>query len=366
MGREGQAVVERLLDWYAEHQRDLPWRRSGDAYAVWVSEIMLQQTRVDTVIPYFERFLARFPTVEALARAPLQDVLKAWENLGYYSRARNLHQAAREVVARFSGEIPQDREALRSLPGIGPYTAAAILSFAFGKPEATVDGNVRRVLCRVFGIQDPVDRAPGLRAVEARAGDLVPEDRPGDFNQALMDLGSSVCTPRAPRCSACPLQGLCAAEEDGDPEALPVKEKRKPVPRRLAVAGVIQDSRGRLLVVKRADQGLLGGLWKLPGGEVGPGEDPARALEERIHAEVGIRVRAEKEPAATVEHVYSHFRLTLQAHVCRRLEGRPRAGDCDGWQWVEGPEWGGLPFSRADRKVLEGLGTGLRIKRGKG
>ena len=356
MGREEQGVVERLLDWYAEHQRDLPWRRSGDAYAVWVSEIMLQQTRVDTVIPYFERFLARFPTVEALASAPLQDVLKAWENLGYYSRARNLHRAAREVVDRFSGEIPRDREALRGLPGIGPYTAAAILSFAFARPEATVDGNVRRVLCRVFGIRDPVDRAPGLRAVDARARDLVPEDRPGDFNQGLMDLGANICTPRAPRCSACPLQGLCAAEQEGDPEALPVKGKRKPIPHRLVVAGVIQDGQGRLLVVKRADRGLLGGLWKLPGGEVGPEEDPAHALERQVAAEVGLRVHAEREPAATVEHVYSHFRLTLQAHACRRLGGRPRAGGCDGWQWVAPPAWGGLPFSRADRKVMEAVG----------
>ena len=355
MGRNQQWMVERLLDWYAEHQRDLPWRRSVDAYTVWVSEIMLQQTRVDTVIPYYERFLRRFPTVKALADAPLQDVLKAWENLGYYSRARNLHRAAREVVDRFSGEIPRDRDALLSLPGIGPYTAGAILSFAFGKREATVDGNVRRVLCRVFGIQDPVDRGPGLRAVEANAKALVPAERPGDFNQALMDLGANICTPRAPRCSACPLEGLCVAEQQGDPEALPVKSKRKPIPHRLAVAGVIQDRQGRLLVVKRADRGLLGGLWKLPGGEVEEGEAPERALEKRVAEEIGLQVHSEADPSAVVEHVYSHFRLTLQAHVCRRIKGRIRAKDCDGWQWVDAPAWGGLPFSRADRKVLEAL-----------
>lgn len=355
MGREQQRVVERLLDWYAEHQRDLPWRRARDAYTVWVSEIMLQQTRVDTVIPYYERFLERFPTVEALARAPLQNVLKVWENLGYYSRARNLHRAAREVVERFSGEIPQDRDALQSLPGIGPYTAGAILSFAFGKAEATVDGNVRRVLCRLFGIREPVDRASGLRAVDARAQALVPAERPGDFNQALMDLGADICTPRGPRCGACPLQGLCMAEQEGDPEALPVKGKRRPIPHRLAVAAVIQDSQGRFLVVKRADRGLLGGLWKLPGGELESGERPAHALERQVAAEVGLRVRADTEPAASVNHVYSHFRLALQAHVCRLLEGRPRAKACDGWQWVAPPAWGGLPFSRADRKVLEAL-----------
>jgi len=356
MGDRERRIGKDLLAWYGENRRDLPWRGSGDPYAIWVSEIMLQQTRVETVLPYFERFMARFPDVRALAEAPLQSVLKAWENLGYYSRARNLHRAAKEIVENHGGTLPADREALLRLSGIGPYTAGAILSFAFGRAEPAVDGNVRRVLSRLYGIREVLERPATQRELDQKARALVPPDRPGDFNQALMDLGSGICTPRVPRCPSCPLAAMCAANRDGDPESLPVRQKRKPVPGRRAAAAVIRDDRGRLLVVKRVDRGLLGGLWKLPGGEVEDGERPPRSLERFVEQELGLQVRAGRDPLAAVEHTYSHFRLTLEAYACEWKAGRPRALGCDAWSWMGPDEQDRFPFSRADRKVMKEIG----------
>ncbi len=348
-------IAGRLLAWYDRNRRALPWRTGSppDSYAVWVSEIILQQTRVETAVPYYERFMARFPDVRALARADLQDVLKAWENLGYYTRARNLHKAARRIVEDHAAEIPSDKKALLALPGIGPYTAGAILSMAFGRAEPAVDGNVRRVICRLDGIRDPLDQAATLRRVEARAAALVPSERSGDVNQALMDLGSGVCTPRDPGCGVCPLQEACRAAAEGDPEAVPVKQKRKPVPHRRAAGAVIRDEQGRLLLVKRADHGLLGGLWKLPGGETPNGADPAQALERRVEAEVGMRVRVRGPALASVDHTYTHFRLTLEAFACDRVFGRPRARGCDAWAWVLPRDRARFPVSGVDAKILK-------------
>jgi A/G-specific adenine glycosylase len=347
-----------LLAWYDENKRELPWRKAGraDPYAVWVSEIILQQTRVETAGPYFERFMARFPDVHALAAADLQEVLKAWENLGYYSRARNLHRAAQVVVREHGGRLPQEREALLALPGIGPYTAGAVLSLAFGQAEAAVDGNVRRVICRLYDIREPLDRAATLEAVEARAASLVPADRPGSFNQALMDLGSGICTPRGPRCLICPLLKACEAARQGDPEALPVKKKRRPVPHRTAVGAVIRDERGRVLLVKRPDHGLLGGLWKLPGGALENGEEPGRALERSVAEEVGLTVEPGKTCLASVNHVYTHFTLTLQAYACRWTGGPPEARTCDAWAWTAFADLDRFPLSGVDAKLLKKIG----------
>jgi A/G-specific adenine glycosylase len=355
-GRE-RRIATLLLAWYDEHKRELPWRKAGraDPYAVWVSEIILQQTRVETAGPYFERFMARFPDVHALAGADLQEVLKAWENLGYYSRARNLHRAAQAVIRDHGGRLPEDREALLALPGIGPYTAGAILSLAFGRPEAAVDGNVRRVLCRLEDIRDPLERAATLEAVEARASALVPAERPGAFNQALMDLGSGICTPKGPRCLLCPLLKECEATRQGDPEALPVKKKRRPVPHRSAAGAVIRDGQGRVLLVKRPDHGLLGGLWKLPGGEVEEGENPARALERQVAAEAGLAVEAEPTCLASVNHTYTHFTLTFQAYACRWTGGRPEARTCDAWAWTALTDLDRFPLSGVDAKLLKKL-----------
>ncbi len=356
MGRKELHMAATLLAWYEENRRDLPWRRSGDPYLVWISEVMLQQTRVDTVVPYFMRFLDRFPDVRSLAKAPLESVLKAWENLGYYSRARNLHRAAQEIVERHGGSLPSNRDALLRLPGIGPYISGAILSMAFGKAEAAVDGNVRRIMARLYAVREPLDKAAILRELDERAGTLVPRDCAGDFNQALMDLGAQVCTPRLPRCEVCPWRMECTALREGDAESLPVKRKRKPVPRRRAVAAVIRDEQGRLLIVKRVNRGLLGGLWKLPGGEVLSEDPPARGLERWVRTELGLRIRAGRNPLASVEHAYSHFRLTLQAYACDWRGGRPEVRGCEAWAWMALDERDRYPFSRADHKLLNALG----------
>lgn len=353
--KKGASISELVLRWYAEHQRDLPWRRTKNPYFIWVSEIMLQQTQVDTVLPYYKRFLSTFPTVQALADASLQEVLKVWENLGYYSRARHLHLAAKEIAARWGGHIPDTEETLLSLPGIGGYTAAAILSFAFGQKVATVDGNVRRVISRLFAIQEPLDQAHTLRRIAQLAEELVPKAHASPFNQGLMDLGATVCTPKNPSCTICPLQALCLAKKQGLEEMLPVRNKRSPLAHKDVTAGLIQDKRGRLLIVQRPPSGLLGGLWKFPGGAREPRESLENALKRTVREELGIRVDIQKALTA-VKHAYTHFRITLHAYQCRLNGGRPKALGCQAWQWTPPSDLARFPFSKADRKIMEAMG----------
>ena len=265
-----QALPERdreieaaLGAWFDRVARDLPWRRTRDPYAIWLSEVMLQQTRVETVIPYYERFLARYPTVADLAGATLDQVLSLWSGLGYYRRARVLHLAAREVTERYGGAFPAEAAGLRDLPGVGAYTAGAIASIAFDRREALVDGNVARVLARLEGIDDDIKSAAGARRLWAAAARLVPAERPGRFNQALMELGATVCTPRSPRCDACPVDGACAARAAGREEELPVISPKREAPSVAMVAAVVRAGR-RVLLARRAEGGLFGGLWEPP------------------------------------------------------------------------------------------------------
>jgi A/G-specific adenine glycosylase len=268
--RPAQAIAAAVVTHYAQVRRDLPWRRTRDPYAIWVSEIMLQQTRVATVIPYWERWMARFPTVSALADAPLDDVLAAWAGLGYYSRARNLHAGAQAVGARFGGALPSCAAELREVPGIGPYTAGAIASIAFGERAPLVDGNVARVLARVFAIEHDIKSSAGGKALWAAAGALMhalPEAAaPGDFNQGLMELGATICAPAQPRCLVCPLARDCAAARTGRQDELPIIAARKkaselPVLERTVVW--LEDA-GEIVLVRRTPDGLFGGLWELP------------------------------------------------------------------------------------------------------
>jgi len=315
---------------------------------------MLQQTRVETAILYYRRFLRRFPTMASLARAPLQDVLKQWENMGYYARARHLHEAARRVMGEMGGRIPDTWDQLVSLPGIGTYTASAILSVAFGKRFPALDGNVRRVLCRLFCIQKPLDRPGTEKRLFTVAAELVPPIEPGIYNQAMMDLGAEVCTPRDPSCGRCPLVDLCLSRRKGVEKTLPIKKKRNPLPLRRMTSAVVADEGGRLLIVRRPAEGLLGGLWKFPGGEVMPGENPEVAVEKRVFQEVGLGIKVE-ESIVTVKHVYTHFRMILHAFRAIRQNGEPDALLCADWRWVEFTALDGFPFSKADRKVIDAL-----------
>ena len=322
-----KAIAAALLVWYPQAARSLPWRSDPTPYHVLLSELMLQQTRVDTVIPYYERFLARWPTLQELGDAPLDDVLKAWAGLGYYARARNLHRCAQQATV--SGGLPRTPAALRKLPGIGPYTAGAIASIAFGEPAALVDGNVERVMCRVDGRSEDPRSTPGRKALWARC-DALQQNRPdqshpGDLNQALMELGATLCTPKKARCNACPLADLCVARRTGQVSVLPNKPKRvKPVPA-YGRWGVCRREDGAILMGKRPETGLLAGLWE----PIGTGlslqaveeDELVRAFEERA----GVRAEVVSE-VGTVRHVFTHRKLDARVFVMTVTQGPLRCG----------------------------------------
>jgi A/G-specific adenine glycosylase len=340
-----------LLTWYKGNQRSLPWRETNDPYRIWISEIMLQQTQVDTVIPYYHRFLKAFPRVSSLVRAPLQDVLKVWENLGYYSRAKNIHSAARIIVAKFGGQVPDNLEEIKTLPGIGEYSAGAILSIAYGQVLPAVDGNVRRILCRLFAISKPMDDTRKQKQLQKLAASLIPVRHPGDFNQALMDLGATICKAKNPDCYRCPVAGHCQARLHDLQNVLPITRKSPAIPHRLAAAAVIRNSKGLLLVVQRPTSGLLVSLWKLPGGFVIAGEKMEKSLRRIVKEELGISIRSGKH-LASVNHTYTHFRITLQAYECRLLKGDPKPLGCQNCRWVSFSDLKKLPLSKIDRMVL--------------
>ncbi len=350
------AFSEQLLTWFAHHARDLPWRQGRAPYRVWVAEVMLQQTQVETVIPYYERFLTRFPTVQALSSASLEEVLKAWEGLGYYARARNLHAAAQQVVNAHNGQLPETFEALLALPGVGRYIAGAVASIAFGRDVPAVDGNARRVLCRVFEIREDVTRSAVQRSLEALAASLLPAGQAGAFNEALMELGATLCTPRAPFCDRCPLVDLCQAHAGGEPEALPVKRPRKRTPRYDVAAAVTVRDDGRVLVAQRNTDDMLGGLWEFPGGKREDGETLPQCLVREMREELDVKVEVGRELIA-VEHAYTHLRITLHAFSCELVSGEPRCLDCAAFRWVGLAELDALPMSVVDRKVARALQT---------
>lgn len=345
-----------LLEWYRKVRRDLPWRRSRNPYHIWISEIMLQQTRVETVIPYYNRFMELFPTVDKLAAAPEEQVLKAWEGLGYYSRARNLQAAAREVVEQHGGVVPDTLEGVSALRGIGPYTAGAILSIAYNKPEPAVDGNVMRVLSRYFELEEDIAKPSTRVGIEKLAKALIPQGEAGDFNQALMELGATICTPKAAHCLPCPVMERCAARLAGRVEELPVKAKAKPPRPEARAVALIEgagSNAGRILIRQRPADGLLARLWELPHVELpqdafglapgslgagakgrgrpaaprpADGREPAAAdmdhgrimgeLGQRLSAEDGVPVMA-GEWLMNAEHIFSHIRWDLAVYRCR-------------------------------------------------
>jgi len=311
-------VRSKLLRWYDREARDLPWRRTKDPYAIWVSEVMLQQTRVETVVPYYQRFVERFPTLRALAEADEDAVLSLWSGLGYYRRARHLHRGVREVVARYGGAVPEDAGARLGLPGVGRYTAGAIGSIAFDKEEPVVDGNVSRVLCRLHGVDTPLGTAETDDRLWEEAEQLVIGSRPGDLNQALMELGATVCTPKRPSCGRCPLVDDCSAFANRETERLPVKGKRKAA-RRVRLAAVVATrgrGPGREVWLTKGDAALFGGLWSVPMAEAG--------AREALRAE-GMTARLATEPICVFDHVLTHRRLEVEVYAATGARARETA-----------------------------------------
>jgi A/G-specific adenine glycosylase len=320
---------------------------------VWVAEIMLQQTRIDQGTPYFERFMEAFPTVEALASAPEDAVLKLWEGLGYYARARNLHRAARLVAHERGGQFPETADDWQTLPGIGRYTAGAIASIAFHEAVPVLDGNVKRVLSRLFDIATSIGQAATERRLWALAEALVPARRPGDFNQALMELGAIVCTPKSPSCTICPVRGVCKAFVRGTQAERPVRGKKPAAPHHELVVAAIEKN-GRFLLGKRPPSGLLGGLWEFPGGQVEAGETHEQALKRVIRGELGVELRV-GGLAAVVNHAYSHFKVTLNVYRCSIASGSPRPVTHTGLKWVPRAWFGRYAFPKANLKFLKAL-----------
>jgi A/G-specific adenine glycosylase len=351
-GPSAREVQARLLSWFDAGHRDMPWRRTKDPYRILLAEYLLQRTRVVSGTRYYERFLERFPDVASLAASSEEDVLRAWEGLGYYRRARNLLAAAQAIVRDHGGRIPSDAATLATLPGIGPYTAGAVASIAFGEPVPAVDGNVTRVVSRLFRVQSDVTTAAGRARIQELAERLVPAERPGAFNQALMELGSTVCVPRHPACPACPLGGVCRARAAGVESSLP----RMPAARRpktVAVSFAFVRLRGRVLLVRRPESGILGGLWSLPGGEMPP-DGQARELHRSVvAAQTGLRVDV-REDVARVAHTFSHRRWS--GHVFRCVP-RGRAALLPAARWATADEARRMPLVPDHRRLLESLAS---------
>ena len=349
---EIRRLQTRLLAWYQQHHRQLPWRESRDFYPVWVSEVMLQQTQVQSVVPYFLRFVKAFPTLEDLAGAGTQDLLRNWAGLGYYSRARNLQKAARILVKEHGGEFPRSyREALR-LPGIGPYTAAAILSIAFDQPLPALDGNVVRVLSRLFCLKGDPAKSPVQGILAAAGQQLLPGRRPGDFNQALMELGATVCQPRNPHCLVCPWASHCGARKRGIQERLPEKGKRPDTHLSCQAAAVIRH-RGRFLIRRRSGSRLLRDMWEFPGGEFS-GQELAASLVTYLEGEFHLKVRL-GERLAVVRHAVTNRRITLTVFEACLAAPLPRSLSIPGGRWIWLSQAHRYPLTAAASRILQAL-----------
>lgn len=345
-------LAPRLLRWFDQHRRDLPWRRTTDPYHVWVSEVMLQQTQVTTVIPYYERFLKAFPDVQALAAAPVDEVMGLWAGLGYYSRARNLHAAARVICTEHGGAFPGDYESARALPGVGEYTAGAVLSIAYGVRLPALDGNAFRVLARVWGVRGEVQRGPARRRLSALGREAVPTDRPGDYNQALMEQGSQVCAPGQPHCGECCLADICAALAQGLQDQIP--ESRRAAPTDVTMSAALVLRRGKVLVAKRPATGVWGGLWELPNVQGGE-----RQLLASLRDAFGL-ASYEAVEFTRLTHGIMNRRVTLTAYLVPHNTGRPRASGHEAVAWVDPAAADSHAMPAPHRKLLARLAEHLR------
>ncbi len=352
-------IAPQLLAWWDADHADLPWRSTRDPYLIWVSEIMLQQTQITTVIPYYERWLERFPTVPELAAASLDDVLKLWEGLGYYSRARNMHAAAQTIVTEWNGRFPTTAADLQTLKGIGRYTAGAIASIAFDEPAPVLDGNVIRVLSRLTDLTDDVTTTATKKQLWQLAADLVPDQRPGDYNQALMELGQTICLPQKPRCLLCPLSQSCLARQVGTQLERPVKPPRKNTPHYDVVAGIIwqNGSMGpdsKFLIAQRPLDGLLGGLWEFPGGKQEDDETLPEALQREIQEELAMEIQVGSFQTS-IKHAYTHFRITLHAFHAAHVSGDPQHIGVNNHAWVTLSDLDNYAFAVTDQKIIASI-----------
>lgn len=344
------SIAAKTLAWYGENARSLPWRGRSSPYTVWISEVMLQQTRVETVVPYFLRWIERFPDVASLAAASEEEVLRYWEGLGYYVRARNLWRAARLLQQEYEGKLPQDRASLRKLPGIGEYTAAAIASIAFGRDEATLDGNIRRVLARLTASRTPLRTPQSDRELLQFARAHLPIGRAGEYNQALMDLGATICTPRQPHCELCPLSADCQAFQLGLQNELPITAPPKCLPLHVVTAAVIVQN-SKFLITQRPRRGLLGGMWEFPGGKCQEGETLEACLRREIREELNLEIEV-GEPFGVYRHAYSHYRVKLHAFLCSIPNGgQPNPLEGQAFQWVERQQLSHFPMGKIDRQI---------------
>ncbi|MFP4549145.1 MAG: A/G-specific adenine glycosylase [Fidelibacterota bacterium] len=339
-----------LLEWFRNNARNLPWRRTSDPYKIWISEAMLQQTQVKTVIPYYDRFLNNFPTVKDLAEAHQQQVLKLWEGLGYYSRARNLHKTAQIITTEYDENLPETAEGLKMLPGIGDYIASAVASIAFGEPVAVVDGNVKRVLARLFAMKTPVNDTKRKKEFADKAGALLNAEFPGDHNEAMMEIGALVCTPKNPGCHHCPLNDQCKAFAKNQTGLFPKIIKRKKTPLYPISVGVIYRD-DKILITKRKDDGLLGGLWEFPGGKQKPEESAEAACLREIREETGLTVAITKH-LTTVRHAYTHFKIFMTVYLCDYLYGEVKLKGPVDYRWIKSEEIPEYPFPKSNHKFM--------------
>ena len=351
MPNQNQNIQRKLLAWYDKEKRDLPWRNTKDPYRIWVSEIMLQQTQVKTVIPYYERWIRTLPTIENLSNAPEQKVLKLWEGLGYYSRAKNLKKASQIICKEMNKELPKTVKALQKLPGIGRYTAGAISSIAFGLKAPVLDGNIKRVLSRLFCINENGTTSASEKILWQKSEDLVPDRRPGDFNQALMELGATICTPNSPLCQQCPLQNKCEAFLKVTVGLFPPL-KKKISSKKIEVSAGIIIKNNKVYIQQRKKNALMGGLWEFPGGKREKGESPEECLEREIKEEMGVTINILKK-IMTIKHTYTQFRVTLHAFTCELQSKQIRPTECQQWKWVSLSNLKKYPFPAANVKIVK-------------
>ncbi len=354
MKKVKRAVITQLLPWFATNRRAMPWRSNRTPYRVWISELMLQQTRVDQVIPYFNRFMKRFPSMKSLAAASQEEVLKMWEGLGYYSRARNLHKAAQIISCKHKGRFPNTAEEILDLPGVGSYTAAAIGSLAFNLDLAVLDGNVIRVLSRLFAYTKDARSTAAKKELQQFADDLLVKGEAGNFNEAMMELGATVCLPKNPQCGECPMSKVCLGHESGQPTNYPVKAPKKKVPHLIVGAAVVENRKGEVLIAQRRNEDMLGGLWEFPGGKQESGETIQQCIVRELKEELGINIEV-GDFLVTVKHAYSHFTMEMHTYFAKIKSGRPRPIECQDYRWVKISALREFPYSKADLYVIDSL-----------